>query len=46
MANIKAITIQGHNLQRLIEEDLMQFAEDNGVDMSKVKAEISKYYSE
>ena len=46
MANIKAITIQGHSLQRLIEEDLMQFAEDNGVDMSKVKAEINKYYSE
>ncbi len=46
MASIKAITIQAHNLQRLIEEDLMQFAEDNGVDMSRVKAEISKYYSE
>lgn len=46
MARIKAISVQAHNLQRLIEEDLMQFVEESGVDMSRVKAEISKYYSE
>lgn len=45
MTNIKAITKQAHNLQRLIEEDLINFAEENGVDMSRVKAEISKFYS-
>ena len=43
MYSIKAITIQAHNLQRLIEEDLMQFAEVKGVDMSRVKNEINKY---
>lgn len=46
MARIKAISIQAHNLQRIIVKDLMQFAEDKGVDMSRVKAEIVKYYSE
>jgi hypothetical protein len=46
MDRIKAITFQAHSLLRLIVEDLMQFAEENGADMSRVKAEISKYYSE
>ncbi len=46
MARIKAITVKANNLQRLIEEDMMQFAEGNGFNMSRVKAEISKYYSE
>lgn len=45
MDRIKAITVQAHNLQKSVEEDLIQFAEANGVDMSRVKAEISKYYS-
>lgn len=46
MARIKDISIQAHSLQLLLVEDLMQFVEENGVDMSRVKAEIDKYYSE
>lgn len=46
MARIKAISAQAQNLQRLIEEDMMQFLEDKGVNMSRVRSEISKYYSE
>jgi hypothetical protein len=45
MTDIKGITVQAHKLQRSIERDLIQFAEDNGVNMSRVKAEINKYYS-
>jgi hypothetical protein len=46
MSRIKAITKQAHNLQRLIEEDLIKFADDNGVDMSRARVEINKFYSE
>lgn len=38
----KAITTQAHNLQLLIEDDLIGFCETNGADMSRVKAEIKK----
>jgi hypothetical protein len=46
MASIKAISVQALNLQRLIEEDIMRFVEDKGVNMSRIRAEINKYYSE
>ena len=43
---IKAITKQAHELLEMIEGDLIDFAEASGKDMSRVKNEISKYYSE
>lgn len=43
---IKAITTQAQKLQLLIEEDMLEFAEANGVDMSRVRAEIKRNYSE
>ena len=43
---IKWISTQAQRLQHSIEEDLMNFSEANGIDMSKVKAEIKKYYAE
>ncbi len=46
MIRIKAITIQAQKLQQLIEEDLILFSEDNGVDMTRVRAEINKHYFE
>lgn len=39
---IKAITKQAQRLQILIEDDLINFSETNGVDMSRVRAEIMK----
>src|SRR5690606_19953751 len=42
---IKNIAIKAHNLQILIEEDLFEYVENKGIDMSRVKAEIDKYYS-
>lgn len=41
---IKAITRQAQRLQILVEEDLMNFCESNGRDMSGVRAEIEKFY--
>lgn len=46
LSSIKAITIEAHRLQRLIEEDLIQFAEAHGKDKSRVRDEIKKYYFE
>lgn len=43
---IKAITTQAQKLQQLIEEDMLEFAEANGIDMSRVRAEIKRNYSE
>ena len=43
---VKAITNQAQRLQILIEEDLMNFSEANGVDMSRVRSEMKKYYAE
>lgn len=43
---MKAITTQAQKLLQLIEEDLIEFSEANGVDMSRVRAEIDKYYFE
>lgn len=40
---IKAITTRAQKLIQLIEEDMIEFAEDNDKDMSRVKAEISKH---
>ncbi len=45
LSRIKDITTQAHFLQQLIEEDLIAFAENEGVDMTHVKDEIEKYYS-
>ena len=43
---IKAITAQAQKLLQLIEEDLIEFSEANGVDMSRVRAGINKHYFE
>ena len=43
---LKAITTQAQRLLQLIEEDLIEFSEANGVDMSRVRAEINKHYFE
>ena len=40
---IKAVTNQALRLQTLIEDDLIIFSENNGVDMSRVRAEIMKH---
>nr|WP_321485606.1 hypothetical protein [uncultured Draconibacterium sp.] len=40
---IKAVTNQALRLQTLIEDDLIIFSETNGVDMSRVQAEIMKH---
>lgn len=40
-SRIKAITTQAQKLLQLIEEDMMEFAEANGVDMSSVRDEIN-----
>lgn len=45
-SRIKAVSTQAQKLQQLIEEDMMEFAEANGVDMSRVREEINKHYSE
>lgn len=46
ICRIKAITTQAQKLLQLIEEDLIEFSEANGVDMSRVRAEINKHYFE
>jgi hypothetical protein len=43
---IKAITTQAQELLQFIEEDLIVFSENNGIDMTRVKAEINKFYFE
>ena len=43
---IKAIITQAQKLLQLIEEDMIEFSEANGVDMSRVRAEIKKHYFE
>lgn len=43
---IKAITTQAQELIQLIDEDLIEFSEAHGKDMSRVKAEINKHYFE
>lgn len=40
---IKAITKHAHELLKMIEDDMIDFAEASGKDMSRVKSEISKY---
>lgn len=42
---IKAITLKAHKLQISIELDLIEYAEKKGIDMSKVKNDMNKYYS-
>lgn len=46
ITRIKTITTQAQKLLQLIEEDLIEFSEVNGVDMSRVRAEIHKHYFE
>ena len=46
MLRIKAITSRAQKLLQFIEEDLIKFAELNGKDMSRVKAEIQRHYFE
>jgi len=43
---IKAITTQAQKIIPLIEKDLIEFSEANGINMSRVKAEINKHYCE
>ena len=43
---IKAITTHAQKLLQMIEEDLIEFSEANGKDMSRVRAEINKHYFE
>jgi len=42
-SRIKAIHKKGLKLLQLIEEDLILFSEENGVDMTRVRNEINKY---
>ena len=41
---INAIKARALKVLHLIEEDMMEFAEENGVDMSLVRDEINKHY--
>ena len=41
---IKATTIKAHKLQVSIELDLIEYSEKKGIDMTKVKNEMKKYY--
>lgn len=43
---IKDITTHAQELLQIIEEDMIEFSEVNGKDMSQVKAEIKKHYFE
>lgn len=43
---IRDITKKAQRIIQLIEEDLIEYSESNGVDMSRVKAEIRKNYFE
>lgn len=46
ICRIKTITTKAQELIQLIEEDLIEFAENNGKDMTRVKDEIKKHYFE
>ena len=46
ICRIKAIATQAQKLLQLIEEDLIGFSEANGIDMSRVRAEINRHYFE
>lgn len=46
LRRIKAITTHAQELLQMIEEDLIEFSEANGVDMSRVRAEIDRHYFE
>lgn len=41
---IKALTLKAHKLQILIELDLIEYSEKKGIDMTKVKDAMNKYY--
>lgn len=43
---IKTITTKALKIQRMIENDLIIFCESNGVDMTRVRDKINKYYFE
>lgn len=43
---IKAITTHAQKLVQMIEEDMIEFSESKGKDMSQVRAEINKHYFE
>ena len=40
---VRAVATHALKLQRLIEENLIEFSEANGIDMSQVKAEMAKH---
>ena len=46
LLRIKTVSQNAFVLSRKIEEDLIKFAEENGIDMTRVKAAIENYYSE
>lgn len=41
----KSICFKAHNLQRVLETDIIEFSENQGLDMSRVRDEIKRYYS-
>lgn len=43
-SRIKAITTHAQELLQMIEEEMIEFSEANGKDMSRVRAEINKHY--
>lgn len=45
-SRIKAITTHAQELLQIIEEDMIEFSEANGKDMSRVRAKINKHYFE
>lgn len=42
---IKSIANEAHRIQRAIEDDLINYSENNGLDMSKVRAAIKQWES-
>jgi hypothetical protein len=46
ICRIRTITRQAQKLLQLIEEDLIVFSEDIGIDMTRVKTEINRHYLE
>lgn len=43
LIRIKAIALEAHRLQRMIEDDLITYAESNELDMSSVRAAIKQW---
>lgn len=43
---IKTITKRAQELLQMIEEDMIEFSEDKGKNMSRIRAAINKYYFE